>query len=613
MSKLTVLHLSDIHYEKNEPENQGLILASFFHDLENKLDKTNRENTYCIISGDLVNKGNSSKIFEEFYNNFIVKLLKYVPLRNIYTSPGNHDLNRKIVEENFDDHNEIVDREFRESEFNDYLKSEKNIILKKFSFYEDFCNQKLLLPKFSLLGYSASPIPEVSFFFLNCASFCYGGYKGVDDRGILKIETSRLNKWILENKGRTRILVMHHPLEFLTSFAKAEIKSMLRHDIDIIISGHLHEQDLEDNYISENHGIIKLSSPQLFSEKTDMNGYSVLTFEGKKLVSIEYRQWVKRQRKFMSGQDFSSAENGVRTFQYLESTTEDFVTKKLRFYLNKAMKSYSRTPRWVQRTLRTGAPNSASKNDVEQLDYINLVNELDNYQIIGAPQFGLTCFARYLALQAFEIQKDHWLYLDTINWNYSQYHSDLEDALDDFDIEQEDVKCFLLDNWRNSRKDSQKILDNLKRKFPNTFIIIFSNFSDNIVLEGLDSEESHEGFKQLYLTELSRAGLRNIVKDFNEENEIASENVVLSRLDIDLVDLNIHRTPLNCLQLLIAFLDNFEDRPVNRSKVFKQVLKVIFDNPGKLFYGNTLDEENCGFVLGYFCEHLLKNEQRIFS
>jgi len=612
MSKITVVHVSDIHYEKNEPENQGLILSSFFNDLDNKLDKTNTENTYCIISGDLVNKGNSDKIFNEFYINFIVKITKFLPLKNIYCSPGNHDFNRKVIEDNHDIHNEIVSRDFGETEFNDYLKSEKNLILKKFLFYENFCKQKLLLPNFSLLGYSASPIPEVSFFFLNCALLCYGGYNSIEDKGNLKIETSKLNKWLLDNKGRTRILVMHHPLEYLTTFAKAEIKSMLRHDIDILISGHLHDQDLDDSYISENHGVVKLSSPQLFSAKTDMNGYSILNFAGKKLESIEYRQWVKRQRKFMSGQDFSSSENGIRKFSRVENTTEDITTRKLEFYLNKAMKSYSRTPSWVERTLKTSAPNSATKIDSEKLDYINIVNEPNNYQIIGAPQFGLTCFARYLALKAFEIHKNHWIYLDTVNWNYSQYHSDLEDALNDFNVEQTDIKCFLLDNWRNSRKDSPRILDNLKRKYPDANIIIFSNFSDNIVLEGLDSEESHEGFKQLYLTELTRAGLRNIVKDFNQENQIANENIVLSRLNIDLVDLNIHRTPLNCLQLLIAFLDNFEDRPVNRSKVFKQVLKVIFDNPGKLFYGDTLDEENCGFVLGYFCEHLLKENKETF-
>ena len=62
---------------------------------------------------------------------------------------------------------------------------------------------------------------------------------------------------------------MHHPLDFLTNFAKSEIKSMLIQDIDILISGHIHEQELDHNYVSEIHGIIKLGSPQLFSNKTE--------------------------------------------------------------------------------------------------------------------------------------------------------------------------------------------------------------------------------------------------------------------------------------------------------------------------------------------------------
>jgi len=610
MNRISVIHVSDIHYEKNEPENQGLILTSFFTDLQNKIDKNNKENTFCIISGDLVNKGNSDKIFEDFYNNFIVQLTAFVPIKNIYCSPGNHDLDRKVVEDNFEEHNEVINKVFSETEFNDFIKTENNIILKKFHYYETFCKQKLHLPNLNLLGYSESPIPEISFYFLNCSLLCYCGYKNVEDKGILKIETSELNRWIQENKGRTKILVMHHPVDYLTHFAKTELKSMLIKDIDVLISGHIHEQELEHNYVLENHGIIKIGSPQLFSNKSDLNGYSILTFEGNKLESIEYRQWVQKQRKFMSGQDFSGTENGKRKFIKIESSAEDIIAKKLETHFNKAMKSYSRIPNWVERTLRTTSPNSRKKNDSDKIDYINIINSTDNYQIIGAPQFGLTCYARYLALKAFEIQKNNWLYLDTDNWNYGQYHSDVKDALMDFNLEHKDVNCFLLDNWKNSSKDSHKILVDIKKQFSETNIIIFSNFNDNIVLEGLDSEESHEGFKQLYLCELSRAGLRNIVKSFNDESQIADENRVLTRLDIDLIDLNIHRTPINCLQLLIAFLDNFEDRPVNRSKVFKHVLKVIFDNPGKLFYGDTLDEENCGFILGYFCGHLLKDNNR---
>ncbi len=613
MNNITVLHISDIHYEKNEPENQGLILSSFFKDIANTLEKNNKENTFCIISGDLVYKGNSDIIYEDFYNNFIIKLTDFVPIENIYCSPGNHDMDRKVVEDNLEEHDEIVHRELSETECNELIKTENNIISRKFKYFENFCKQKLNLSNFNLLGYAVFPTPEISFYFLNCSLFCYGGYNKIEDKGLLKIETSGLNKWIQENKGRKKILVMHHPLDDLTTFAKSEIRSMINHDIDVMISGHLHEQGLDYNYISEDHNIINLISPQLFSDKSDLNGYSILNFKGDKLESIKYRQWVSRHRKFMTGQNFSGTENGIRIFNTNENSIEDLIAKKLESYFNKAMKSYSRIPSWIERTLRATPPNSTRRNGIDKFDYINIINTPGNYQIIAAPQFGLTCYARYLALKAFEIKKDKWLYLDADNWSFGQYHSDVEDALQELNFERKAVNCLLLDNWKNSSKDSIKILENIRKNFFGAYIIIFSNFSDYIVLEGLDSAESHEGFKQLYLCELSRSGLRNIVKNFNEGNQIADENRVLTRLDIDLIDLNIHRTPINCLQLLIAFLDNFEDRPVNRSKVFKHVLRVIFDNPGKLFYGNTLDEENCGFILGYFCEYLLKAGKESFS
>src|SRR5690606_18663808 len=110
---------------------------------------------------------------------------------------------------------------------------------------------------------------------------------------------------------------------------------------------------------------------------------------------------------------------------------------------------------------------------------------------------------------------------DTHNWTFSKYHSDLEDTLTDLNIQDNSVSCILLDHWKNKPKDSHKIIENIRKKFLEVPIIIFSNYHDNIVLEGLDSEESHEGFVQIYLCELNRKGLRNIVKDFNNIHQIA--------------------------------------------------------------------------------------------
>lgn len=613
MDKITIIHISDIHYDRNEAENQGLIINSFFTDLDSQLDSSNKDNTYCIISGDLVNKGNSEKIYTDFYDNFILKLVKRVPIQNIFCTPGNHDLNRKEIEDNLNEHDEIFKKEYTETEFNNFLKEDENIIHKKFKFYQKFYSDKLHSSNFNIYGFFEVIVPEITLYFLNCSLLSYGGLNDIDDKGRLMIETSGLNEWIGDNKGRTKILVMHHPIEYLTSHARRELNSMLRNGVDIFISGHIHDQELIHSFVSDTGGIIKLGSPQLFSNKRDLNGYSLITFIAKKIDSVTYREWVPRQRKFMKGQNFSGTEDGKWSFQRNEITTDDFISMKLKSNFNKAMKSYSQTPNWVERYFTTNAPNNPSKSETKKIDYINLINNPKNYHIIAAPQFGLTCYAHYLALKAWEIKKECWIYLDAHNWNFGKYHTDLEEALTDLNIQQNSIRAFLLDHWRNSAKDSNKIIENIRHKFPQVPIIIFSNYNDNIILEGLDSKESHEGFNQIYLCELNRKGLRNIVQNFNSIHQIAEENRVLQRLDVDLIDLNIHRTPINCIQLLMAFLNDFEDRPINRSKVFKYVLKVIFDNPGSLFYGDTIDEENCSFVVGFYCEQLLRRNKELFT
>lgn len=614
MKSISIIQISDIHFERNEPENQGLVLNAFFKDLEVVFDKRNRENTYCIISGDLVNKGSSQKTYDEFYNKFINLLTDFVPLKHILCVPGNHDFNRKIVEDDFANHEEIKFKEYKESEFNELAKGKDSLLQKKFTNYSNFCITKLNKLNFNLYGFSELLIPEISVFCINSAFLSCGGYNGIDDSGALKIETSELNKWIQENDGRTKILVMHHPIEHLSTFAQQEIKAMLRNgSINILISGHIHDQEVYYNHISSKFNCLKCSSPQLFSNKKDINGYAVMHFNENELSNIEYRQWSPRQRKFMSGQEFSGTDNGIIVFETKKENTIDNTTAYLEREFKKSMKSYSKTPEWAERILSTSSPNTTAKEKEEKLDYLNLINKPNNYQIIAAPQFGLTCYAKYLALKAWDIKQEAWIYFDCISWRLSNLESEIEDTISYYNTSKADVKCLLLDGWNSHHKDSQKILAKLHKNFPNIPYMIFSNYDDTIVIKGLDTEESHDGFKQLYLRELGRNSLREIVRDFNEDQQIADENQVLERLCLDLTDLNIHRTPLNCIQLLLSFLNNFEDRPVNRSKVFSYILQMIFNNPGKLFHGDILDEDDCSFILGYFCEYLLRNNRDTFS
>ena len=58
--------------------------------------------------------------------------MDYVPLKNIYCTPGNHDLNRNIFKSQFDEHKEKILSFTDETKFNDFIKPEENIVLKKF-------------------------------------------------------------------------------------------------------------------------------------------------------------------------------------------------------------------------------------------------------------------------------------------------------------------------------------------------------------------------------------------------------------------------------------------------------------------------------------------------
>ena len=608
MDNIKIIQISDIHFNTNNLDDNLLVLNAFFEDLN--IYVWNKDTTYCVISGDLVSTG-SRKEYDAFYEYFIKKILNYTRLENIIVVPGNHDLNRSVVEETYSKYSLLFEDNYAEKDFNEYLRAEEKcfFIKEKFKAYIDFCRNKLFKGDFDYCGFSELLTPEISVYCLNSALLSLGGYSNQNDLGRLKIETSAINEWISSNSGRTKILLMHHPITYLAESYQKEIQAMLRkRDIDYVISGHIHDQ----NILTQDDCNI-IHSPQLFSSKQDVNGYAICDFENGKMSQIAYREWVGRQRKFMPGHSFSGTDDGIVSLKKDIVGEDDYIYNLLNQDFKESMRSYATIPIWSQRYLTTLAPNDISRDKEKKYDYLDIINGIQNCQIIAPPQFGLTCFARYLSLKAWEIKKSFWLYLDSSIFRLSNVEKDLLFSVEKYKVQIDSVQCLVLDNWRSTIKDSDKILSKIRKIFPQKPIVILSNYDDSIIINGIDTDESHVGFKQLYLKELDKKSIRAIVKKFNEDNYIGDENVVLNRVCLDISDLNVHRTPINCLQLLLSFKKNFSDRPINRSQIFSYILALIFDNPQRFVYGDQLDEESCKFILGAFCENLLKRAEFSFS
>ena len=611
---INLLHISDIHYGWNKPEEDGVVFDAFFEDIKQTLSNNMADN-YCIISGDLVHKGGNTYEYERFFNGFISRLIKKVPLSHIFVTPGNHDLNQKFVTDHLKEHQVDIRKNRTEVEFNEYVSDLEHCLLcEKFAPFESFCKDMMNISEYNLSGYYKNIIPEISFYMLNSAWCSSGGAKDeygneIVDKGLLRVNTNGLNQWILENKGRTKILIMHHPIEHLTDDMMEQLYAICRNEVNFLIAGHTHSQ----NMIQFQDGAWVVISPQLFSEKKDRNGYSVMHLDGANVLDICYRQWNQRFRKFMNGVEYTGTEDGKWVNPDLESVIrEDSILCTLQQDLDDAMTIYGVKPSWIHRKLSRQTLNKYHEQKERDLDYVDLLNSDKSFHIMAPSQFGITCYARFLSYVAWKELEKHWVYVDCKNWTLSKIQSDIEKSVRAHNISIKDIDCLLLDNWRNNIKDIEKISLKLKSLLPNKRFIILSHGTD-IVSVDLATKESHEGFIDLYLREIRRQDLRTVVSSIDGEHEIADEDVVVERLNQDLITLNLHRIPFTSIQFLIAYRNNFEKRPVNRTKVMDNVLRSVFDNPGNLTYGDEIDDENCKFIMGYFCQYLIEQERMFFT
>ena len=613
---MNIIIISDIHFERNEPENQGKVLNAFFADLQIQIPTEEKDSTFCFISGDLVNKAGITNIYDEFYSQFIKRLTSFVPIQHIFVVAGNHDVNRQYVESKYEDLQKALKDYNTEASFNKLCTEENNILSNKFKAFNTFVKKYFPHIPYDQYGYYFNITSEQSVFFLNSALNAFGGANKFNDEGNLCIETSKLNKWIQETEGRNRILVMHHPLEHLTHFASEELKTLLKNKIDFLFDGHIHTHTSSGASPFNKHQYSRLGTPQLFSDKVDINGYCIVKFDGFIINTIAYRQWNPRHMKFLNGVDFTGTDDGCYHNNVIKTSLTDVIQQHLQSYLEDAMNSYGHTPEWVERKLTTCPPSVRTENQSEIWDYISILSSDKNIQILGGKQFGLTCYARYLSLKAWERNHEAWIYINHENITLANFEKKINLAKSQIYSKEDAIKCVLIDNWSSTAPRSAELLSKIKACFSQCRIIILSNQLDSSIIKGIATPEENKGFVSLYLREIDSHGLRIMASAAKNSGLIKFElDKAIIRLRQDLSDFNLHRTPINCLQLLIGFASEVNAQSVNRAKIMTRVLQFIFENPNNYDYrgGNALSEGDCKFVLGYFCEFLTKNNRTHFT
>jgi hypothetical protein len=302
----------------------------------------------------------------------------------------------------------------------------------------------------------------------------------------------------------------------------------------------------------------------------------------------------------------------------VESTEKfDAIAKLFQRRLTDALSMFNGQPIiWVDPML--SSTNDISINPDEnyenRVDLEELIGNSISYFIKAPPEFGLTSLAHFMIVKAWKRNK-FWVYLDSQKFKPHNIQNAVKNETEAIGMKLADVDCIILDSWNSNDPSAFKKLKNLCDGFANLRIIVMQTIDDNKFFQEINEDglEIEREFSLLHLLALSRRQIREIVSGYNKIKGIGEDEVVLAKITLDLEALNIHRTPQNCLTLLTVSEKHFDESPVNRTKMLEMVLFILFDMGTIPTYKTRPDLKDCEYVLGRFCENLVRGSSYHFS
>lgn len=297
--------------------------------------------------------------------------------------------------------------------------------------------------------------------------------------------------------------------------------------------------------------------------------------------------------------------------------SKEIITNFLLQRLNNSLSIFNgQKPCWIDPVL--SSTNLISSNYNENFESrVNLFDIIENPKSIiikSPPQFGLTGLSHFFVLNAWK-RNDIWIYLDAEKLNINAIEKSVSKELKTiFNTENtSEVQCIILDSWKNCMHGGMKMLKNISSIFRDIPIIVMQTIDENNFLQEPASENIEREFQVLHLLALPKTEIRKMVSSYNSDIYIDEEDKVVNKIVLDLDTLNIHRTPMNCLTLLKVSEKYFDEKTINRTDMLDKVLYILFDLKNLPTYQSNPDVKDCEFVLGIFCEEMLKTEKYYFT
>lgn len=330
---MKILHITDFHFreDQNSKVEQSRLVEKLIQNIQNEGIE------FVFFTGDLVNQGNSSAVFEEAGDSLLMKVIQglNIPKSNLFFCGGNHDVHREQELNAIQTEFEKIDsvnklEEFvlsqKGKQFEASLANHQNFIQYHQKYYDNQDTQTNEVDHLYSIHKRKTNDGTVGIATINTA---WRSLKSESDRGNLFYPPSLINIILDKLKDcQFKILLLHHPLSDLKYWNQTELEDLIHNNFHMMFSGHVHKKK-SGTFITNDEGIFFSVAPATLSlyETESTVGISLLevdlqTFE----VVSESRIYNKSTNDFFHQKEKHTSEIPLQG----EKKTQNEFRKKLR-------------------------------------------------------------------------------------------------------------------------------------------------------------------------------------------------------------------------------------------------------------------------------------------
>jgi|GEM_PF-1400078 Predicted phosphohydrolases len=319
---MKILHLSDFHFRSGDV-SQDIVIESLGDAIRTYCTQNDQPEVF-VITGDIAFSGKKQEYDKA--TQFIERVKSDCNIANerVFIVPGNHDVDRLLVENrqirwwyNFTDEQSMLDVLTSSDSF--------PTIFKKTEAYFNFVKQNMSgAVVFGKFGEYVCQVPfvkaageclyDVKLIGLNSSIFC--GYDN-DDKNKLALSIAQITSCKKDLNPTKEIVIscLHHPFSCFHSCDIPAVNVLKKYS-DLILTGHVHEPHNEGRRDETSGETVYVSSGSCFEKRTTQNGFTVINVDTSELNgSVVFYKYLPDEHEWIINKDINRDSDGVFYFK----------------------------------------------------------------------------------------------------------------------------------------------------------------------------------------------------------------------------------------------------------------------------------------------------------